>query len=510
MIITTKAHDNKKMAREYIEKISDNIYFFIKELGINYITFQQKQLFDAAQQFRLNPKHRNEDFKSLICCRSGQGPGKTFSSAIIGTWFVLGGSNSKLIVTGPGMAQCKDVWLAQAKKLIQYNDDCSTIIKALFDFSETGFGIVGRKQNVWGGMLKASKDGDAARGQHEENMLIIVEEASGLAPDMWEVYKGTLTSPSNFMIAIGNPSRRASGFYDLFYGPNNADYLKLHWDAEKTPESKYFTFTKNERMAREYGRDSDIYRVNVLGEFPKQDSDTVLSDSMLYPLVFGENSSQLRQLRYLTEPSTIIPDARSYDEIIEDARKEAPHDFILRRQFGIDYARMGGDENVVYQVQGGATVGWWIKSMVEPLEATDWAIERAKSSKWTQDNCQFVPDASGIGQGCLGRISEKGYSFFAFHNHGRPFSSEYHDRITEAYFWLRKKVVAGKVSIPDDPVLIRQLSQRRYSVDSKGKLAMIPKDQHRREHGESPDRADAFVMAFYPAPPGGGLDVITS
>ena len=490
MILSSRTRSNPY--EKYIRRITDDIYAFIEGLGV-VPTAQHKELIDAA----ISGEKR-------IACRSGMGPGKTFTTAIIGLWRCLHNRNTKLIVTAPTMSQCKDAWLSQAKKLIKENPKVNPIIKKLFTFSETGFGIMGRKQNIWGAMLKASRDDNAARGQHEKNMLIIIEEASGVDRSMWEVYKSTLTSPKNSMIVIGNPSRRASEFFSCFYGPDKEDWCKLHWNAEETPISEYFSGEQQDKLGREYGKDSDVYRINVLGEFPKQDSDSILSDEMLAPCITDEPSFELRMSK---EPVSILPDSRSYDEIMSEAIAGKEKMF-LRRQEGIDYARFGGDENAVYMVQGCATIGSWMKSGVEPSAATDTGIKMAEDHMWTKANTLFVPDSSGIGQGCLGRIYENEWLAFEFHNHGKAFSKEYSGRITEAYFWVRKKVLAGKISIPDDPILIRQLTQRKYMIKEKtGQPILVPKLQHKSEFGESPDRADGFVMAHYPCPAPGGFEL---
>ena len=65
---------------------------------------------------------------------------------------------------------------------------------------------------------------------------------------------------------------------------------------------------------------------------------------------------------------------------------------------------------------------------------------------------------------------------------------------------LRNLVRERIVRIPNDARLLKQLSTRQYYMDRKGKIKVETKDEWRKrlEISESPDRADAVVMAFYP------------
>lgn len=55
------------------------------------------------------------------------------------------------------------------------------------------------------------------------------------------------------------------------------------------------------------------------------------------------------------------------------------------------------------------------------------------------------------------------------------------------------------ISIPDDPVLIRQLSSQRYARSEVGKYFILSKKSKEMQGVESPDRADALALTFAPA-----------
>ena len=56
------------------------------------------------------------------------------------------------------------------------------------------------------------------------------------------------------------------------------------------------------------------------------------------------------------------------------------------------------------------------------------------------------------------------------------------------------------IILPNDDDLMAQLSIRRYSMTSKGKVLIERKKEMKKRGLPSPDRAEAVVMAFYEPP----------
>jgi hypothetical protein len=52
------------------------------------------------------------------------------------------------------------------------------------------------------------------------------------------------------------------------------------------------------------------------------------------------------------------------------------------------------------------------------------------------------------------------------------------------------------IELPNDDRLITQLTQRKYRMTSKGKIALERKEDMKKRGLDSPDRADAVVLAF--------------
>lgn len=169
------------------------------------------------------------------------------------------------------------------------------------------------------------------------------------------------------------------------------------------------------------------------------------------------------------------------------------------RQFGLDFARHGGDESVLFMRVGNSIMEWVKKVRKEPSEVVLLAFQWQKDMGWRDNTCLYVADASGIGQGILHKFYDEEKRVLEFHNGGRSTEPrKYANRITEAWFTLRQRVIQEvPVCIPDDRILRQQLTTRQYFMNRKGQLILETKDEYKKRGHESPDRADALVMAMY-------------
>jgi hypothetical protein len=131
---------------------------------------------------------------------------------------------------------------------------------------------------------------------------------------------------------------------------------------------------------------------------------------------------------------------------------------------------------------------------------TDYAFRQQYDAGWKNEDCWYVPDAGGMGQGIVHSFWEAGKQVHEFHTQAvASDSTMFADSYSEAWWNLRNLVQEHIVHLPNDPRLLKQLSTRQYYTDRRGRLKVESKDEwrDRTEIDESPDRADALVMAFY-------------
>jgi hypothetical protein len=438
--------------------------FAIEALNFDY-TWQQEQLFDAVQWEADAPMHLR---KKRIAVASGQGPGKTAASNVVALWRCLRFPDALCIVTSPSMRQCKQ-WIDETKRLMK---NAHKILRRFIQVFDTMVRINGVK--IWGIRTATATRPENLQGIHEQRLTFIADEASGVARKIMETIKGTLSNPDALFLCIGNPNTTDCEFYDCFTQFRDQWHC-MRWNAEHTARDypHIVSPSRNADLAKEYGIDSDVYKIRVKGEFPSQDPNNVMG---------------IDDLVYCTRTS--VRGCASNTEIME-----------VHKAFGIDFARFGSDSSVVARRVGLAIVGFKSFNKKEPIEVVDYAFKEQYDHNWKNEDCWFVPDTVGMGQGVAHSFWDAGKNVYEFQAHGRAYDSEmFANQITEAWFFTRSLVREHICHLPNRPRLLKQLSTRQYYTDKKGKLVVETKDEwkDRLETDESPDEADAVVQAFYP------------
>lgn len=453
-----------KLIAPLLERWRGDILLFAAE-GLNCDpTWQQAELLQLVSDESKMPVSER---KKRIAVRSGQGPGKTTAASIVALWRVLRYEDSLVVVTAPSMRQCK-----------QFIDECARLIKQGHELLRSVLKTYGTKIQVLGRQTWEIRTATATRpenlqGIHEKHLTFIADEASGVSAPIIETIQGTLSNPDSLLVAIGNPNTTSCKFYD-FFTSNRDLWHCLHFNAEDTARDYPHIVSpdRNRLVALEYGKDSDVYRVRVLGEFPLEDPNTVMG---------------IHDLEACTENSMV--GCASISELIA-----------VNQAFGLDFARYGSDESVVARRCGLAIVDFDIFAKREPADVVDHAFIMQRDAGWSDEDTWYIADAGGMGQGVMSNFYRAKKRVLEFHTQGRPFDRQFADKYSEAWFHMRELVRERIIYLPKDGRLLKQLSTRQYAIDRKGKIKVESKDEWKRrlETGESPDRADAVVQAFYP------------
>ena len=427
-----------------------------------------------------------------VAVKSGQGPGKTSAGAPISVFRTIQAEGAPVNVTAPTMQQCREVWLAEF---------CRVLGKAhpmlqRFIVPTKSRVIVGG-DDKWGIKFVTSARAENAQGRHHPYMTWLADEFSGIIRALCVQIEGTLSNiegedMNGMFLGFGNPNSRDCYFFDCF-NIDRERWWTYTMNAEESP-SHIVSPKRNQLLADKYGRDSDIYRVRVLGEFPHSDPNTVMSSEDL------EACSR-------TDP--------------DECKSFGLHEVygIVRpiRQIGIDFARYGGDENTVFFREGNTIVAWktWIHT--DPNDALDEIFRMRSELGWHADDPYWCFDAGGLGQGIARRIVRAAGDGKCMEFHSGSTitgSSDFFDKITEAFFTLALLVKRRQVCIPLDNRTNRQLSGRKFGVaDKRGRSCLrvesteeyvkrVMRDAGVDVRGQiSPDRAVGIVLAYYPCNP---------
>lgn len=415
------------------------------------VTWQQKKVLDTV------PMAIKE--RKGMAVRSGHGIGKTAIESWIINWWLSTHPFSKCPCTAPTQPQLYNVLWSELSKWHKKNK-----MGRIFEWTKTHF-VNKRYPELWFAVARTSNKPDAMQGFHGKYLLFIVEEASGVPEDVLSVIEGTQTQENALTMMFGNPTQISGGFYDAFSSKRKFFYT-FTLNSEDSPLVRKEWWS--EKLER-YGRDSDFYRVRVLGEFPKAEPDTLI------PIDRCEKAAK----RELPEP-----DIRIYEDV----------------EIGVDVARYGDDETVIMsRINNIITEETYFRHR-DIMSVTGEVVKVIR--KYKGKNITVNIDDSGLGGGVTDRLIElaKEGEFDAtivgVNNGSRAKETEkYINKGTEMWFYMREWLLEGK--IPEDNDLIAQLSSRKYGVNSPGKHVLESKEHMKQRGIVSPDRADAAILTLH-------------
>jgi hypothetical protein len=394
--------------------------------------------------FTLNGNHRFLSGDFIVTRNTG----KTTLLAWIVLWWGLGREDAKIPMTAPTGHQLYDLLMPEIRKWrekmpLQYQNEVDVKTEKI-DYANGNFAVP----------RTARKDQpEALQGFHATNLAFIIDEASGIPQVIFEVAEGAMTGESTLVIMAANPTRTEGYFYDSHH-KNRWQWSCYQFNAE---ESENVSKQWIEEKKRQYGEDSDVYRVRVKGEFPRQSSNAVFS---------------------LQE----VEDAISR-EVFDDSGAEV---------WGLDVADFGDDKSVLAKRKGKHFHEITKRSGLTLPDLAGWLIYEYNNSK-RKPAIIFV-DAIGIGSSLPAVCFEKGLDIVVGvkGSNAASDSEKYHNKRAEWYYNLKELLEDGK--IPDDDELVGELMAQKYQISSTGKIQLVEKKEIKRELGRSPDSSDACAM----------------
>lgn len=172
---------------------------------------------------------------------------------------------------------------------------------------------------------------------------------------------------------------------------------------------------------------------------------------------------------------------------------------------GLDVADDGADKNAIVIRKGNKTIHCEEWSGLDVGQTTMKALEICK--KYDADVLNY--DSIGVGAGVKSTINMVGSGKIkcnAVSVAESPYRGKYGDKDNKdtflnlkAQLWwnIRDLINHKKISIINDNQLITELSQPLYFFNEKGKIQIESKKDMRKRGIQSPNKADAFIMAFY-------------
>ena len=210
---------------------TDPINFACNILGVKPWDKQQ-QILDAIAHNR------------SVAVRSCNGAGKTFTAAITILWWLMSYDNAIVITTAPSERQVREILWRELRNLyVPVRDTIGgKLTRTRLEF--------GSKRYAYGFSTNTE---DRFQGFHSGNILVIVDEASGVDEFIYNAIRGVITAKNSKLLLIGNPHGYAGTFYDAFH-KNRKRFETIHVSAFDLPAFKAQGITEKNIQDVEYHR----------------------------------------------------------------------------------------------------------------------------------------------------------------------------------------------------------------------------------------------------------------
>ena len=387
-----------------------------------------------------------------ISIRSGHGVGKSTWLSIIIFWFLNTHPNAKVPVTAPTAHQLEDVLWAELSK---WHQKMPPALRREFELKQ-GRLTVGNSFSV--ARTARKENPEALQGFHADNLLFVVDEASGVEEVIFEVSEGALSSEGAKVVMCSNPTRTSGYFHDSHHK------MRHRWHTKRVScsESSRVTAQYIEDMGQKYGVDSDIYRVRVLGDFPTSDTDSVI-------------------------PLDLIEAAYSRD--VEPKK-------LLMPVWGLDVARFGSCRTALVKRWGNHQVEAKTWRKRDTMEVAGIVMREYEDAKSDMRPAAICVDSIGIGAGVADRLRELDLPVFAINVGEAPSGTGRFLNLRAELWWRAREWLEERDSKLESEELGGELSIVKYKITSSGKIQIESKEQMMDRGVDSPDIADAFVLTF--------------
>ena len=404
--------------------------------------------------------------------KSCHATGKSFMASRIALWFLYNHAPSVVITTAPTDRQVrgilwKEITSAHSRARFPLGGDVITKqIKIASDWFAWGF-------------TAPDYDPDRFQGFHSENMLVVVDEAAGVSPKIYEGIASILAGEHSRLLNIGNPTDETGDFGKSFKRSSTGRFTISAFD---TPNLAEFGITVEDI-------EQNKFKDKITGPLPRPYLITpqFVHDSFSR---WG-SSSPFWQSRILAEfPSSATDSLISWHLIERAQRTERRRGAV---SIGVDVARFGSDETIVVVKDGN------FSRVVESWQGLDTMQTTGKIKQLVDKFDPVVTnvDVIGVGGGVVDRLKEIGCHVDGVNvGEGAKEKDKFVNKRAELFWNLREAFERGEVALDDgDEELATQLSEIKYKVTSKGKIQIESKDDMRRRGFSSPDRADALALA---------------
>ena len=306
------------------------------------------------------------------------------------------------------------------------------------------------------GQSCARENSESFAGLHcsHSTPFFIMDEASAIPPEIFEVAQGGLTDGQSMMFLFGNPTR-STGFFADTFGKLRHRWVNYHVDSRT---ARMTNKTLINEWIQDYGEDSDFVRVRVKGQFPR------VGDSQ-----FISNEAVEMAMQREVEPNDADP-------IV----------------IGVDVARFGDDSSVIVVRHGRKLLTIKKYRELDLMTFTNKVIEAINDFA---PHTVFV-DGAGLGAGVIDRLRQLSYRCIEVQAGSRPLDPEKFTNL-RAEMWWKMRDWLETADIPEDAQeLMYELTGIEYGYDERMRVKLEKKSDMKKRGLPSPDEADSLAISF--------------
>lgn len=462
-----------------------------------------KARLDKEQQLILSSVQHNP----MTAVSSGTARGKDYVAAVAALCFLyltprFDGrklvSNTKVAMTAPTGRQIDVIMIPEISRLYRAARVLPGRLMAhgiKTDYEEwflTGFKSDDNNTEAWSGF-------------HAVNTMFVVTEASGISETTFNAIEGNLQGNSRLLLVF-NPNTttgyaamamKSERFKTFRLNSLNAENVvrkenvipgQVDYEWVKDKVETWTSQVSDEDYDEGEGdfcwegkcyRPNDLFRVKVLGMFPK------VSQDVLIPYEWIEKANKNWE-----------------------ALREVWHEGDEPLRLGVDVAGMGRDNSVLCQRYGDFVPTFHVHQSGGQADHMH-VVGMVKQHLGTDRMAKAFIDTIGEGAGVYSRLQELGmrnvYSC-KFSEGARRLtdaSGQYTFANMRAYLywcvrdWLNPKNHTG-AALPPNDLLTEELTETKWKFQSNGSIIIEPKEDIKKRIKRSPDYTDALANTFYP------------
>lgn len=421
---------------------------------------RQRQIMEAVRDHR------------RVAVRSAHGVGKSHSAALIAChWLDTHPAGSAFVVTtAPTFPQVRAILWRYIRRMHAAGNLPGHV-------NQVEWHLGG--ELVAFGRKPADYSESAFQGIHAPHVLVILDEACGIAPSLWVAADALTTNEGCRLFAIGNPDNPASEFRRVCQPGSGWHVIGIsaHDSPNLTGEPVSADVAQAlvsrewvEEKRREWGEDNPLYRSKVLGEFSEDSEWQVV------------RTSDVAACRIDPEQKPVAAD-------------------LLPVELGVDVGG-GGDETVVRERRGRVAGREWRAHTDRPEKIAPLIKMAIRETGATRVKI----DSIGVGFGVIGELRNdselRGVQVVGVNVGEKASRPDRYANLRAEIWWEVGRLLSERrgwdlSGMENSDATVAQLLEPQWDTDPTGRIRVEKKDEIIKRLGRSPDNADALLLAYY-------------